>query len=300
MNKADAILRWLKRHKLLVGPLVAFVVFVNVVASIELTGLTPFCGTCHSMWTVYGQWEKSSHASPRFSEQVGCSDCHVRDGVIGLVQDHLINGNLQLFAEVTHSGVPARPIVVGAMYDARCIACHCSVITRDDELADSRLPEPLKKIGLVVPHRNHYELRDFTPDEHKELDSLRLAKRNGKQRERYERLQQIEKGNCAQCHSKEVVAADGTISLPKDRGPHLEQPMTCIACHKGVVHVHDHGIYDRPIPSRKTCAGCHDGDYHGKLGRIFPVDCDSGTIVSECLKCHPKSPEALRALIAER
>jgi len=294
---ADLLLHWCKTNVVIVAPVVVFAAAFGAVASIELTSLTPFCGTCHSMHTVYSQWERSSHARPAVGKQVGCSDCHVRDGVIGLVQDHIVNGTLQLFAEYTHSHVPARPTVVTAMHDERCVSCHRSVASRDDELSDARLPERLKAVGLVVPHRNHYELREYTAGERRRLQELRTKSSTTRgEQEELVRLEKVERGNCAQCHAREIVQDDGTAEWPKDRSVHLQQPMTCMSCHRDVVHVFEDPL-GRPIPSRHTCTTCHDGSYHGKLGVIFAVGCAGGAppldtlspaVARDCMKCHPK------------
>ncbi len=300
---ANMILRFCKGNIFFIAPVLIFVFLIFAIASIELTAVTPFCGTCHSMWTVYGQWEKSSHASPEFGEQVGCSDCHVRSGVIGLVRDHIVNGNYQLLAEFTHAHVPARPIVATAMYDERCLACHRSVSARDDELSEERLPQRLKAVGLVVPHRNHYELREFTADNRTSLaklvEKVKTSELTLVEESEVKRLEKIQKGNCGQCHSKEVQLADGSFDWPKDRCVHVKQPMTCISCHSKVVHAETNS-HGRHIPSRETCKSCHDGSYHGKLGVIFDTGCANGVTrvnsltpveAQDCMKCHPKIQE---------
>ena len=299
INLADTLLRWCKTNVLIVGPIVAFCALAGAIGSIKITEISPFCGTCHSMKTVHRQWSNSTHAKPRVGKEVGCSDCHVRDGVIGLVQDHIVNGNFQLLAEFTHTHVPAKPTVVTAMYDSRCVACHRSVASRDDELSEERLPEKLKDVGLVVPHRNHYELREYTAMEAKELAALREKEKTQeldlKEKDEFARLEKVEKGNCAQCHERLEVGH----SWRKDRSVHLKQPMTCVSCHKKVVHKDEH-VHGRPIPSRQTCASCHDGSYHGKLGVIFSVGCLDGAPnintlspveARDCMKCHPKVQE---------
>lgn len=297
----DLLLRWCKIHVMIFAPLLFFFLLAGFIVSIELTALTPFCGTCHSMKEVYGQWEKSSHANPRIGSSVGCSDCHVREGTIGLVKDHIVNGTLQLFAEFTHSHVPAKPIVTTAMHDERCIDCHRSVIGKNYELSPQRLPERLEEIGLVVSHRFHYELRDFESDEASDLKVLEKVRSVGDlsfdERAELSFLQKVEKGNCAQCHERKGPYGE----LRKDRSVHLDQPMTCISCHADVVH-RDEYVHGRAIPDRRSCATCHDGSYHGYLGRIFPAGCVDGapkmedlspSQIGDCIQCHPKLRQVL-------
>lgn len=309
MALADALLAFLKRHALVLGPLALLGLFGATVASLELTSLTPFCNTCHSMGTVYAQWERSSHASPTEGTPVGCSDCHVRDGVVGLVSDHIVNGTFQLFAEFGQGRVPSRPVVCRSMHDERCVACHRDAPGRDGEVASDRLPPSLAAIGLVVPHRSHYAYRSFDPAEALRLVELRGRMPSGDgvaaspltpaEVDELEFLGKVERGSCGGCHEREVRLPDGRVSWPPDRSVHLDQPMTCVACHEKVVHA-DARRHGRPIPDRETCAVCHTGEYHGRLGVVFPVACETGTNPINCIKCHPRDRAAILEIVRAR
>lgn len=40
------------------------------------------------------------------------------------------------------------------------------------------------------------------------------------------------------------------------------------------------------FPTERTCRKCHNGKIHYKT-RIFLADCQNGTNLEDCLKCHP-------------
>jgi len=112
-----------------------------------------------------------------------------------------------------------------------------------NNVADAALPEKLKSIGLVVAHSKHSALRD----------------------------------SCRICHT--VGKFKNNVILKKLS---FDDPMGCIACHQGVVHVRPEK-YDTPFPLEKTCANCHTSSNKCPAMKKISDIKDK----SRCTECHP-------------
>ncbi|MGR9052876.1 MAG: NapC/NirT family cytochrome c [Gammaproteobacteria bacterium] len=60
------------------GFLVGIVIWNGFITSLEVTGTTEFCTSCHSMKAyIYPNYQKSFHYKNSKGIQAGCSDCHI-------------------------------------------------------------------------------------------------------------------------------------------------------------------------------------------------------------------------------
>lgn len=256
------------------------------------TDRSEFCGGCHSMERVYTTWRESPHSRPPEGRpRAECVDCHIRWDAAGFVKAKL-HGLNDVLAEYTHPTAWTESPHPKLVYSENCLKCHEGV-GKVDTLPKVRLPVGLREIGLRGPHDVHFMLARFGPEE-----SARLAALRGRQdlsaRERDQRrwLEKSERGHCAQCHERERVTADGRKVVDRHLSQDTRNPLTdCMTCHVDVAHPRD-AARGEAVPSFTTCRQCHNGQFHGVLGFIFPADCDRKPDVAlgedvYCMKCHP-------------
>ncbi|WP_447972971.1 cytochrome c3 family protein [Nitrospira sp. Kam-Ns4a] len=209
-------------------------------AAVPLTNHPKFCATCHNIKPSYDSWVVSTH------KEVTCVACHVRPGLEGFLHDKVRAGLKDV--AITLFGTPSDAHNLQATVPSEvCIACHQAIL-RVNEIAERDLPEPVKKVGLIMSHRKHMEA---------------FAKRG--------------KGEgCTTCHSRVVhekpikgypiVIPRGHVQEdsqryepdhPEGTRLHAAALADCFRCHDGKT------TYEGRVLSRK-CETCHLPDKIGE------------------------------------
>lgn len=207
---------------------------VAAAIAIPLTNQPKFCASCHVIKPSYDTWVRSTH------RDVTCVACHVRPTFEGFIQDKVIKGTHDVW--VTVFGPPQNwEDLKATVHSEVCLSCHSNML-RISELAERDLPQPVKKVGLIMEHRKHMEAFE------------KRGKGEG----------------CATCHNTvvhsrpykgyPVVIPRGHIKLdelPSSEEADLEAHMVkahrtwdCFRCHDGKQE------YNGKIVSRK-CLTCH-------------------------------------------
>ena len=122
---------------------------VAAAVAIPLTNHPKFCASCHTIKPSYDTWVASTH------KEVTCVACHVRPTPEGFIEDKVIKGVHDVW--VTWFGTPKKPEdLQSTVYSEVCLSCHRNML-RISELAPRDLPDPVKKVGLIMEHRRHME-----------------------------------------------------------------------------------------------------------------------------------------------
>ena len=256
------------------------------------TDRSEFCGDCHSMERVYATWKASPHSMPPAGRpRAECVDCHIRWDASGFVQAKA-HGLNDVLAEYTHATAWTESPHPRLVYSENCLTCHEDAASIDS-LPRERLPERIRELGLRGPHDVHFTLARFGPEQATELASLRaMSSPTTREKERRRWLEKSERGNCAQCHERTRTTATGGTVVDRRLSQDTRNPLVdCMTCHVDVAHPRD-AERGEAVPSFQTCRQCHNGQYHGVLGYIFPADCDREPDVAlgedaYCRKCHP-------------
>lgn len=210
-------------------------------AAVPLTDHPKFCATCHNIAPSYESWAASTH------KEVTCVACHVRPGVEGFLHDKVRAGLKDV--AITLFGTPTDAHNLQAtVHTEVCVSCHRAIL-RVNEIPERDLPEPVKKVGLVMSHRKHMEA---------------FAKRGQGE-------------GCTTCHGRVVhekpikgypiVIPRGHVQedsqrhepdRPEGSKLHKAALADCFRCHDGKA------VYEGRVLSRK-CETCHLPDKIGEF-----------------------------------
>ena len=110
---------------LIPGILLGAFFFAVAVWAYHASGDARFCGSCHSMKTVYTRWQSSNHG------QFACTECHLTDShIAGKVLyktqaglNDLIHETVRDYGAGIGLSAKGRDIIVG-----NCLRCHASTV----------------------------------------------------------------------------------------------------------------------------------------------------------------------------
>jgi nitrate/TMAO reductase-like tetraheme cytochrome c subunit len=209
-----------RKKRLIIFLSIVGILFVLLVAAVEITSNSKFCGTCHYMAPFVKSWKESAHG------KIECTACHYPPGIKGIMKSKF-EGLVMLGRYWTNLYKKARPWA--EISDLSCLKSGCH---------DKRLLEGKVKFKSVVfDHKSH--LGDV---------------RRGKQLRCTSCHSQIVQGlhmtvteaTCFLCHFKE--------------SPTRPLPATCTACHQKEALVkpakarYDHTqVFAQGFP----CTKCH-------------------------------------------
>jgi cytochrome c nitrite reductase small subunit len=110
---------------ILLGLLIGILIAAAAVLGYQESGDARFCGSCHSMKTVYGKWQASNH------RQFTCTECHLPDThIVGKVAYKTQAG----LNDLVHETIRDYPASVGlsdagrAIVKKNCVRCHAATI----------------------------------------------------------------------------------------------------------------------------------------------------------------------------
>ncbi len=264
----------------------AFLSSCNIIPS-ERSG---FCLTCHRTEGVYKNLDLDASYHVSYKEKnEACIACH-SDKSLGMSARAGAHEMKTFLGNVTAMELYAFEVFDETDYDARCLSCHTDVLEKKG-IDAAALPATLKKIGLSYEHFVHMAYKEFSAEEHEELQNLQKKKHGGglseEEAERLALLEKVQRANCAECHERTKVRANGETFEDKSINYAARNPMLCAACHYEIALVEHPGKKRGQLPSEESCRRCHDGKLHGGNLRIFLADCENGTDRDNCIKCHP-------------
>lgn len=298
------------------------------VGAAHLTSNAGVCRQCHEMQTYYDTWSASEHSGAE------CSACHIRPGLIGLIEAK-ITGVRQLY--VHFSGGEQMPLELSAdVPNEACRTCHPAATGgRRQESAFDQHPAHEGE-RCIYCHEGVVHGRD---PERPPLGSMasclecHRAKRDGGDADDEERdgssppsacvtchePPHADTGECGECHElddwTEPVPLSASISAdscrecharPRDmvlsssvftHGEHVV--VDCSPCHAGILHPSS-----RPAvpPTMDYCLQCHDGAT--REGLTAPSTCETcheppHAEVGGCAECHTADDWAAAVPLAE-
>ena len=284
-------------YKLLLA-LLGFGLFMG--GSVEVTGTTGFCNSCHVMEPFYESWQQSGHA------QVNCLDCHIQPGVVEFAKGKMTGLAQAVDCMVGRVGTNPSATV----YDRSCLrsGCHDTQTLREDSLQfghvqfthDHHIERTIDGLAMTCTTcHSHYEGDKHFSVKPETCFTCHFLKGGPGQ----ERLVQT---TCLSCHElpSEVIRR-GTLTIDHqellsyqascDTSCHQRQieqesvvaENSCLACHS--YRKSDHVLASESLHQIHTanekveCWGCHGAVPHGPTfsvevaAMINCQDCHTGT-----------------------
>jgi hypothetical protein len=236
-----------------------------------------YCRKCHVDSPVNALYDSSAKAHK--NAFISCVACHTDKGIAGHVKESA--ASFLLFFQGVTLPPDIRPRKSPSITSDDCLGCHPYVL-EVDEISPRKIPKDVRLIKLRAAHGQHWDYRNFGPDQQERLKTLINQKAiNKTEFDQISRLSQIEKMQCSHCHERFRRDIPGGVDLNVNIA--MKNPMECTACHVEIVKAIHPGD-NSPLPSAVSCERCHYGKLHQKMV-FFPVDHGSKT---DCLRCHPE------------
>ena len=243
--------------------------------SIEVTGKTGFCNTCHVMNPFYDSWKVSTHS------QVNCLECHLKPGFAGYVKGK-INGLAQA-VDCVVGRIGTKPNA--HIDDLSCLRAQCHSV---DELSSETIEyknvkfKHAKHIGNVVDGikiscntcHSHFE-----GEEHFSINDdvcftchfLKSGEKDSKE----------VRTSCTGCHEvPDKVIERGLVKI--NHAEFVSYEASCEdSCHKKIV--------EQPSSvSENICLNCHSfgKDEESDVEKLHAIHSEGEKV--ECFACHGK------------
>jgi cytochrome c nitrite reductase small subunit len=220
------------RTHFILGSILVAMLFITA-AGISVTSNPRFCIVCHDMQPEYNAWKKSSHS------QITCYACHVKPGLVNLIEDKVFVGLPTVVSEITnnyHSPINKGSKVSVEMSNESCLVCHDEIkrkITPSAGLKMNHKPHLQRGIKCTVCHNRvaHRDVKNYEGEQKVKIDPVINDVFKGVlQPKEPDYPDHIKMRYCRRCHTnpenrdKELMAHYPQL---KD----LDIPTSCTTCH---------------------------------------------------------------------
>lgn len=245
-----------------------------------------FCYTCHINEGPYALVDKTSKVHKDIDKHLfTCIKCH-KDKTVQVIYQRFIKRNSKFMESAANLSFQNIKSPRFSYTSEQCLNCH------PDRLEVVEVPryllksEKLRKIGLKVSKRVHYDFEYFSSEDELRLAQLeKIDNPSDEQAQELQHLKKVQIGNCGQCHQRKKISPEG-IKVDKQVNFVSRNPIACTGCHEDVDPLKHPGREPLAMPTEEVCQKCHHGEIHGKF-LIFRAECEDTLHTENCVKCHP-------------